>query len=55
MVVVLVDVGVEGGIQVHVVPLRAGPQSLLHGLVGQPLLQFGRGDHVVNDALASVG
>lgn len=51
MVVVLVDVGVEGGIQVDVVPLPASPQPIFHGLVSQPLLQFGGSDHIVDDTL----
>lgn len=55
VVVVLVDVGVEGGVQVHVVPLPAAPQAVLHGLVGQPLLQPGRRDDVVDDALRRPG
>lgn len=40
MVVVLVYVGVEGGIQVDVVSLSASSQAVFHGLVSQPLLQF---------------
>lgn len=51
MVIVLVDVGVEGGIQVDVVPLATGPQAVFHRLIGQPLFQFGGGDHVVDNTL----
>lgn len=51
VVVVFVDVQVEGGIAVHVVRAQTGPQSLLDGLVAQPLLQLGGSTDVVNDAL----
>ena len=55
VVVVLVGVGVEGGVQVHVVALGARPQPLPQGLVGQPLLQLGRRHHVVDDPLDAQG
>lgn len=51
MVVVLVDVGIEGGIQIDVIPLSASAQAVFHGLISQPLFQFGRSDHIVNDTL----
>lgn len=51
MVIVLVDVGIEGGIQVNVVPLSTSTQAVFHGLIRQPLLQLGGSDHIVDDAL----
>ncbi len=51
VVIVLVDVGIEGGIQVDVVPLPTPPQAVFHGLISQPLFQFGRSDHIVDDTL----
>lgn len=51
VVVVLVDVEVEGGIAVHVAGAETRPQSLLDGLISQPLLQLGRSTDIVNDAL----
>lgn len=51
MVIVFVDVGIEGGIQVDVVPLPTSPQPVFHGLISQPLLQFGGSDHIVDDTL----
>lgn len=53
MVVVLVDVGIEGGIQVDVVPFSTSLQAVFHGFISQPLFQFGRSDHIVNDTLRS--
>lgn len=55
VVVVFVDVEVEGGVAVHVGRGLAGPQRLLYRLVGQPLLQLGRAAHVVDDALRGNG
>ena len=54
VVIVLVDVQVEGGITVHVGGSLTGPQRLLHRLVSQPFLQLGRAIHVVNDALFKI-
>ncbi len=51
MVVVLVNVGIEGGIQVDVVLLCTSPQTVFHGLISQPLFQFGRGDNIVDNPL----
>lgn len=51
VVVVLVDVQVKGGVTVHIGGAQARAQSLLDGLSGQPLLQFGRAAHIVDDAL----
>lgn len=51
MVVVLVDVGIEGGIQVDVVPLTTSSQAVFHGLISQPLFQFGGGDHIIDNTL----
>ena len=51
VVVVLVDVEVEGGVAVHVARPQAGPEGLLHRLVQQPLLQLTGAVHVVDDAL----
>lgn len=51
MVIVLVDVGIEGGIQVDVVPLTTSPQAVFHRLIGQPLFQFGGGDDIVDNTL----
>lgn len=51
MVIVLIDVGIEGGIQVDVVSLTTSPQAIFHGLISQPLFQFRGGDHIVDDTL----
>lgn len=51
VVVVLINVQVESRIAVHVVGAQARPQSLLNGLISQPLLQLGRSTNIVNDAL----
>lgn len=51
VVVVLIDVQVEGGVTVHVVGAETRPQSLLNRLIGQPLLHLSRATHIVDDAL----
>ena len=51
MVIVLIDVQVEGGVTVHVVRTETRLQSLLNRLVSQPLFQLRRPTHVVDDAL----
>ena len=55
VVVVLVDVQVEGGVAVDIVGPQTRPQRLLHRLVRQPVVQFGRSAHVVDDALSAHG
>lgn len=51
MVVVLIDVQVEGGVTVYVVRPETRPQSLLNRLVSQPLFHLRRSTHIVDDAL----
>lgn len=51
VVIILIDVQVEGGITVHVVRPKTRPQSLLNSLIGQPLVQLRRSTHVIDDAL----
>lgn len=51
VVIVFIYVQVEGGVTIHIGWAEAGPQRFLHGLVGQPLLQFGRAAHIVDDTL----
>lgn len=53
VVVVLVDVQVEGGVAVHIVGGKARPQSLLDRLVCQPLLKLRGPTHIVDDALVA--
>ncbi len=51
MVIVLIDVQVEGGVAVYVVGTETRPQSLLNRLVSQPLFQLRGSTHIVDDAL----
>lgn len=51
MVIVLINVGVKGRIQVNIVAFSAALQTFEKDFIGQPLLQFGRRNDVVNDAL----
>ena len=53
VVVVLVNVQIEGGVAVHVAWPQAGPQGLPHGLVQQPLLQLTGAVDIVDDALVA--
>lgn len=51
VIVVFIDVQVKGGITVYVVCPKTRSQSLLNGLISQPLFQFSRSTNIVNDAL----
>ena len=51
VVVVLIDVQIEGGVAVYVVRPETRSQSLLNRLIGEPLFQLRRPTHVVDDAL----
>lgn len=51
VVIILVDVGIKGGIQVHIVPLSTSSQALFHGLISQPLFKLRGSDDVVDDTL----
>lgn len=51
MVIVLIDVQIEGGVAVYVVRPETRSQSLLNRLIGQPLFQLRRPTHIIDDAL----
>lgn len=51
MVIVLIDVQVEGGVTVYIVWPETRPQSLLNRLISQPLLQLRGSTNIVDDAL----
>lgn len=51
VVVVLINVQVEGGITVYVVRPETRSQGLHNRLISQPLFQLRRSTHIVDDAL----
>lgn len=51
MVIIFVNVGIKCGVKVNIVSFSTTSQTLLHGLISKPLLQFRGSDHIVNNTL----
>lgn len=51
VIIVLVDVQVEGRVAVHIVRPKARSQRLLNRLIAQPLFKLRGPTHIVDDAL----
>lgn len=54
MIIVFINVQVEGRVAVYIVWSETRTKSLLYHFISQPLIQFRRSTHIVDDALLDI-